>query len=414
MSGILEGVRALEIAAHGAGPLCGIVLGDLGAEVIKIENPAGGDPTRGEMLDNDPTRNSYRGGMRGVPPGGHSVVFEFANKHKKSITADLTRKKGREIVYRLIEKSDIFYSNYLPNSIKRMGMDYETLAKINPMLIYASMSGYGNRGPESNTRAYDVLAVPRSGLMAAAGDSDNPPPIIRGSIADTSAGTYMAFGIVAALLARERQGIGQELDTSLLGPMVWTQNGSFLKYFMEGEAIKKPHRMNCDPFDIIYKCRDGQWIKLMGRKSDTFWHQFCRLLNIESVQNDPRFINDVKRQENRTELIKVFDKAFLNKTRDEWLALFKDQNVDFMYQGVFNIDEMPDDQQVKANSYIVENDHPTLGRINMLQLPINFSKTPAPAGKNPAPQLGEHTRVILSELGYSQTDIAELKEDKVI
>ena len=405
MGGLLDGICAVGFASHGVGPIAGIILGQFGADVIKIESPAGGDPTRG-----------YNRPGAKVPPGNHGISFEFTNRNTKSVTIDLNKEKGREIAYKLIGKSDVFFTNYLPNSLKRIGLDYQTLSKYNPKLVYAASSAYGKVGPDNNKRAFDPFVIARSGLMLASGEANGPPVEIRGTLADTTAGTFLAFSVIAGLLARERLGIGQEVASSLFAAMIWLQQANVQQYLYGGEGMGRQSRARVlNPLANNYRCKDGRWIKVGGGDDPASdWHKFCHLLDIESLEKDPRFEDIRKRQDNSQELIGVLDNAFYNKTSNEWIEQFKAQNSGLMYERINDVSDLSDDPQVVANNYIVEEEHPTLGHIKRLPFPMDLGKTPIVPVPKPAPQLGEHTEETMLRIGYSREDIAELRHDKVI
>ncbi len=404
MAGLLEGIHVIEFAAHGVGPMCGLVLAQMGAEVIKIEHPVAGDPTRGYE----------RVGMVKVPPGGHTIVFEFTNRHKRSMTLDVSKPKGLEIIHKLIDNSDVFFSNYLPKSLKRLGFDYETLSKRNPRLVYAASSSFGKNGPDSNKGAFDPMALARSGLMMASGEADTPPVEIRGTIADILGGTLLAFGVVGGVLARERFGIGQEIDSSLFGNLIWLQMWNVGQVLAGSPAMERESRAKpLNPLLGNYQCKDGRWLKLTAYQADTVWSEFCHVLNLESIEKDPRFGDQMKRQIHSEELVKILDGKFCEKTRSEWVEYFKTQNVGFMYEEIKEVGELSSDPQVLANNYIIDENHPALGHIKSVMFPVHFSKTGV-SDLKPAPQLGEHTEQILLKLGYGHEEIAQFKKDKVV
>ncbi|MBN1376624.1 MAG: CoA transferase [Dehalococcoidia bacterium] len=406
MESLLKGIRAVELAAFGNGPIIGIILGDLGAEIIKIEHRITGDPARGI---------STMYGVNTLSPGGKNMIFEASNRNKKSMTLDLTKEKGRKIVYELIANSDVFYSNYRHNSLKRINMDYETLSKYNPKLIYGAASGFGKKGSDYDKRAFDPIGLARSGIMTASGERNGPPGYTVGAIADTLGATMTAFGIIGGLLARERLGIGQEINTSLIGSLIWTQYTNFEFALMRGQSLARHQRTQAkNPLANTYKCKDDKWIMMGEPQADRFWHQFCQIIGIESLENDERFCDTLKRRDNSEELIKILDGIFATKTREEWLKYLKESGAKFAYDGIYTIEELTEDEQVQANGYIVKNDHPHFGHIKLVQFPIDFSRTPIDPEKKPAPEFGEHTEEVLLDLGYSWDDISRLKDEEII
>lgn len=402
MDGILKGIRVIEFAALGGGPLAGLLLGDFGADVIKIENPAGGDPSRIMYYLNE----------RKIPPENHSILFEFSNRHKRGITLNLAHEKGREIAHRLIEKSDVFTSNYFPKTLKKLELDYETLSKINPRLIYATSPAFGKRGPDSNKQAYDTMAMARSGMLMAISTTDEPGSMIPGAVADMMGGTFLGFAAIMGILARERYGVGQEIDSSLFGPMLWAQYLNISGYYSGNRLMPKEGRSNTwKPTSNSYKCKDGKWLYLIARD----WAELCRVLHLERLENDPRFADDMARTKNRKELIKVLEEAFAGKTRDEWIEHIKSSNApSTLYENVNVIPDLVHDEQILANDLLLEENHRGLGPIKMLKFPFNFSKTPVATSRKEAPCLGEHTDEVLAEYGYSAEEIAQFRKDRVI
>jgi crotonobetainyl-CoA:carnitine CoA-transferase CaiB-like acyl-CoA transferase len=409
MAGILDGIRVVEFSAILQGPVAGLVLTQLGADVIRIEDPIGKDRSRFNRAARQP-----------MFPQDKVPISAFTNRNKKAITIDLANEKGREIAYRLIAKADVFLSNYIPKSLKELGLDYETLSGINPRLVYASSSSYGKKGPESNWRSFDQLAIARSGLMMAAGEAGAPPVEIPGFVGDCMAGSFLAFGIISGLLARERLGIGQEVSTSLIGPLVWAQMVHVTQYLMNGRLAEQPmvrqkRTSVLNPLSNNYCCKDGRWLKMTGMHSDGVWHELCNLLSIEQAEKDTRFVTSRDRQDNNEELIQILDDAFKAKTRDEWIAHFRAKKAaGFLYVAIKEVSELPDDPQLWANNYFVKDEHPEFGNIRMVQLPIDFSKSPVFPGGKSAPQLGEHTEEILTELGYRREEIEEFKIQKIV
>lgn len=407
MAGLLEGIRAVEYAAFGVGPIAGLVLASLGAEIVKIESPRGGDPTRGfDAME-----------AKKISPDGHTITFEFTNRHKKSVTIDLAKPKGKEIAYKIIESSDVFFSNYLPQSLSRLGFDYKNLSNINPKLVYAASSSYGKNGPDSDKRAIDGLIMARSGLMMVSGELGDAPTQIRGMIADTTAGTYLAWAIVGALYARERLGIGQEVDTSLFGPLIWAQQWNISQILLGKQGIYREERAKSLPsIGNNYRCKDGKWIKVCtspgGGKE--CWPEFCQVLNIQQLEEDVRFVDPNERVANAEALVKILDGIFIEKTRDEWIEYLKAKKASFLYEGIQEVSELSNDPQVRLNQYIIEEDHPILGRIRSVKFPVNYSGTPLVSEMKPAPKLGEHTVEVLRRVGYSQEDISRFGEHGLV
>jgi crotonobetainyl-CoA:carnitine CoA-transferase CaiB-like acyl-CoA transferase len=406
MDGILSGITAIEWATFGNGPILGVILGDLGAEVIKLEDRIAGDPSRGIAA-------FY--GTKTMTPQGINLVFEFSNRNKKSIRVDLNKPKGKEIIYRLTEKSDVFYTNYRKSVAVRQGVDYKILSKYNPKLIYGMASGLGPEGPDSEKRAFDPVGLARSGLMTAAGEKGSPPGQIVGAIVDTLGATMTAFGIISALFARERTGIGQEVNASLLGSAMWAQFSNISLTLLRGQTMGRYNRKEVrNPLANIYQCKDGQWIGLSEPQSDRYWSQFCKVMGIEHLEKDPRFTDEWKRRDNNKEFIAILDKIFAEKTREEWAELFQKQGKYFVaWERVQTIPDLLNDPQVIANNYIVDFDHPVLGKIKVQPFPIRFSKTRV-GPRGPAPEFGQHTEEVLLEIGYTWDDIAQLREEEVI
>jgi crotonobetainyl-CoA:carnitine CoA-transferase CaiB-like acyl-CoA transferase len=402
----LEGIQVLELGQM-IPPAAGYMLGDMGANVIKIEDPVHGDIYRG-MTQMYGSTMSWAGGTH--------VGFETANRNKKSITLDLKQEKGKEIFYKLIDKSDVFLTNFSEQICRKLGADYETLHRRNPSLVWARASNYGPEGPSAEKRGYDPTAQAMSGLMWAIGERDCPEPMQTGStICDTMAATMLAYGILAALVARERHGIGQRVDVSLLGSMLHLQAQALMVTSLRGRPWARHSRKRVrNPFTNHYKCADAKWIMLSEAQADRYWHEICSVLSLQDLEEDPRFATAMGgRREHSAELIEILDKVFLTKTRDEWIKLFDERNVGFAYAPVYNYHEVLEEPQVLSNDYVVEFTHPVGGKVKVIGFPVKFSETPCSI-QSSAPEHGQHTEEILLDLNYTWEDIAQLRNEGVI
>jgi crotonobetainyl-CoA:carnitine CoA-transferase CaiB-like acyl-CoA transferase len=405
MPRILEGIRILEWTQFMNGSV--YMLGDLGAEVIHIEDRVKGDAARGI---------SAMWGDSIMLPGGRNVVFELANRSKKSLTVDLKKEKGREILYRLVEKSDAFVSNYRPAVAENLGLDYETLSKLNPGLVYVVASGLGTRGPFKDFRAFDPLTQACSGLMWVMGDRDDPEPVqVTGAINDCLGAAMTAYSVLAGLMARERLGIGQELEVSQLGSALVCLVASHINnQLWLGHAMARHSRTRArNPLANHYPCADGQWLMLSEAQSDRFWGEFCDALGLGEVEHDPRFLTALNRRKNYADLIAIVEKALATRPRDEWIRIFMEKGCRFSYAPIFNFSDVIAHPQVLENEYVVDFEHPTIGKTKTFGYPVRFTKTPA--SYSPAPEFGQHTEEVLLEVGgYSWEEIARLREEEVI
>jgi len=406
MAGPLEGIRVLECGGYLSAPSAGYMLGDLGAEVIKIEDRVKGDPVRGMS-------STFGRGM--IMPDGTNILFETANRNKKSITLDLKKKKGKELLYRLVAASDVFCTNFSGSAIDSLGIAYKTLKKYNPKLVYGVATGYGSLGPDSEKRAFDTIAQARSGIMGTVGEADGPPLQIAGAIFDQMTGTLLVNGILAALAARDRQGTGQEVEVSLLGSGIHMQAYNINVALLRGRPMPKPSKQTLkNPLANHYECADGKWLLLSEPQSDRFWHDFCLALGIEELEKDAKFATAKDRRDNFLELTATLEKVFKTKTREEWINILQTRGGGIAFSPVLELTELASDPQVLANEYITEVDHPTLGKVKMTGIPIKFSETPAQI-KNCAPNFGQHTEeVLMNVLGYSWEEIQTLKDEEII
>lgn len=401
----LEGVTVLDWTIWQQGPVSTTMLADLGANVIKIEHRVMGDPGRGmkailgSMVRQDLPFNTY---------------FEGQNRNKRGITLDMTKDKGREVFYRLIEKSDVLVSNFRFGVAAKLKADYETLAKINPRLIYAMGSGLGPEGPDASNPCLDLVAQARSGIMHTVNFPGEAPRPLQGGIADQIGAIHLAMGVLAAIIAREKTGKGQKVEVSLLGSMCWLQQLHVtLAINATGKAGVLSREEQRNPLWNYYCCKDGSWIMLAMLQSDRYWADFCRAIGRGDLAEDARCADMFTRGEHCTDLIAEFDRTFATKTRPEWFNILK-EGKDFICGPVNDLYDLITDPQVLANKYITEFDHPACGPIKIIGSPFHFSDTPA-AVRLPAPEFGQHTEEVLIELGgYTWEEMEKLRAEEII
>lgn len=396
----LDGVTVVDWTVWQFGPVSTMMLGDLGADVVKIESPQG-DPGRAMRATN-----------RSAAPlaGGRTAYFESNNRNKRSITLDLRRPEARQVVYKLVARSDVFVQNFRVGVAERMGMGYETLKRYNSRLIYASGSGFGELGPDAARPTFDATGQARAGIMSAnALPGDDPRPLA-GGVADQVGGIMLAFGVLSALVARNTHGIGQRVDVSHLGSLMWLQGLAISMGLLNGRFTAPGDRASAaNPLVNRYQCRDGRWIQFMNLQADRYWPDFCKLVGRVDLVENPKFENMMVRSENSRELIVLLDHIFATKTYDEWEAEIKRVSRDIVYARVQSLSELELDPQVIANEYIAQVDHPTLGKVKLANHPVHYSETPARISRT-APELGQHTEEVLESLGYSWEQMAQLRE----
>ncbi|MFC1987195.1 CaiB/BaiF CoA transferase family protein [Chloroflexota bacterium] len=405
----LKGIRVIEWTVFLQGPVACQILGSLGAEVIKVEEPGKGDPMRGSKKQH---------GVSQVLPDGSSAHFVCQNRNKKGIAVDLKKPQGRDIIYQLVEKADVFVQNQRKGVAEKLGLDYGALSRVNPKIIYGEGSGFGSKGSDSELPVLDTLAQARAGMLLYGAESDTaaePAPVEPvGTLADDAGAVALAFGIVAALLARERLGIGQKVESSLLGSAMGVIRQQIAGYYTTGIIMPRRKREEAaNPIYNGYRCKDGRWLRLAFVQSDRYWSEFCKAVDMPELEQNPKFSDSSKREENREELISILDRIFSTATYEEWDRRFRDSAL-LLYGPVRSIPNLDHDPQVIENRYLVDFDDPVLGVTKVPGLPFDFSETPW-AVRQSAPQLGQHTEEVLLEvLGYSWEQIAELKEEGVI
>ena len=400
----LDGIRVLDWTIFQQGPVATMMLAELGADVIKIEHRTEGDPARGmmkmigQLIGGDVGRNPY---------------YENNNRGKRCITIDVTKEKGKELVYKLVEKSDVFVHNFRMGVDKKLGLDYETLSKHNPKLIYAHASGWGPDGPDATDPSADYTGVARSGLMSVAGEPDMDPQMVMAGVGDQMGATMTAYGVLTALLARERFGIGQKVEVGMLGALMHLLGLAVtMRCISKIPTMRSSRKSIGNPLWNHYKCKDDHWLALAHLQPDKFWGNLCKSMGLEALENDPKFVDMDARGENAVELIEILDKTFLTKNREEWMTVFKNNNV--IYSRLNFISDLENDPQVLANNYIIDYDHPTWGKIQEMGFPVIFNETPSKITRA-APEFGEHSEEILIEvLGYDWDQIIKLKDEEVI
>lgn len=401
----LEGVKLLEFAAFINGAGAGYMLGDLGAEVIKIEEPVKGDPSRGATQLWD--RQMF-------VENGLNLAFEAINRNKKSITLNLKKEKGKTILHKLVKNADVFYTNYASSVRKRLGLSYEDLCVYNPNIVYVVASGYGPEGEDSDKRAFDVLLQARSGLMYACGDRDSEEPYeIIGGVMDQTAATMTAYAILVGLISRDRHGIGQEINVSMLGTGIHMQALNVMTTLWRGRQMARHSRKRVrNPLTNHYQCSDGKWLALSEPQYDRFWENICEVFEIEEELINKYFATPEKRRDNYTILIEILEKLINSKPRNYWIGFLKNK-AKFGYDVVNDMNEVVNDPQVLANEYVTTMNHDVMGKVKVAGSPISFSKMIA-GPQRKAPELGEHTEEILLEIGYTWEDIESLQNGEVI
>ncbi len=397
----LEGIRVLDLTHVLAGPFCTMILADLGAEVIKVEPPRGDDS------------REFGPFAKGVDGKEYSGYFISINRNKKSICIDLRKEEGKEILRKLISISDVVVENFRPGTMEKLGFSFENMRKIKSDIIYCSISGFGHDvPPEGQGRpAYDMVAQAYSGLMSITGPVGGPPCRVGTSVGDIVAGHQAAIAILAALWYRERTGVGQRIDISMVDGLVYILENAIARYTMAGE-IPRPlgtAHPTITPFQAFEA--EDEWI-VIPIGNDSLWAKFCKAIERPDLIDDPRFKTNPLRTKNRDELIPILQEIIKAKKAREWFEIFDREGIP--YSPVNTIDKVVSDPIVNYRKMIVEIDQPNVGKIKIVGSPFNLSETPGEV-RTSAPMLGEHTEeVLLNLLKFTPEEVLSLKEKEVV
>ncbi|MFA9287284.1 MAG: CaiB/BaiF CoA transferase family protein [Comamonas sp.] len=395
-TGPLSGLVVVELTNVMAGPVGGLLLADMGAEVVKVERLPGGDDTR-----------------RAIPPEiqGESATFMIVNRNKRGIAVDLKHPDGLQVVRRLIDKADVVIENFRPGTMEKLGLGYDVLRASNPALIYCKITGFGLNGPYAKRAGYDLIAQGMSGIMSLTGEGPGRPPVKVGvPIGDVTAGILASTGVLAAYIERLRTGEGQYVDTSLYEASLVHTYWQVAMAFATGESagpMGSAHPVAA-PYQAI-PTQDG-WINI-GAVSQATWVGMTRVLQLEHLLEDERFASNRERMANRDLLIAIISEAMRSNTTDYWVEKFEQAGVPA--GPVRKIKDMLEDPQTLARDMVIEVDHPVAGPVQALGLPIKFSHGNGVTRRG-APQYGEHTAEVLQELGYSSDDIAALAASQAV
>lgn len=394
-SGPLKGLRVIELAHIMAGPVCGMMLADMGADVIKVEKPTGDDS------------------RRFVPPeiGGEAAAYMMMNRNKRGIALNLKDPEALEVLRRLLAEADVVIENYRKGTMEKLGLSYEELAKVNPRLIYCEISGFGRTGPYADRGGFDLIAQGMAGLMSITGEAPGRPPVkVAAPISDINAGILAAMGVSAAYANVLQTGLGQKVDTSLFEAAIvqtYWQSAIAFATGKKPEPLGSAHPLNA-PYQA-FQTSDG-WINV-GAANQSNWERFLGVIGAPELNDDARFASNADRIRNLPALVEILNGYLSQETTETWLDRM--EKAALPAGPVNDILQMHADPQARARDMIVELDHPTAGRIETLGQPVKFSRTPGSV-ERASPRLGEHTREVLSELGFDSAKIDALIQSKAV
>ena len=391
----LDGIRVIDLSRVVSGPFCTQSLGDMGADVIKIEEPGRGDESRAFG-----------------PPflGGEAPYYLSVNRGKRSCTLNLKSDKGKSVLWRLLDSADVLVENFRPGAMARLGLDYETVAARYPRLVYCSISGFGGSGPDAGRPGYDLIVQGESGLMDLTGDAGGPPTRIGTAITDLTAATMAAQGIILALYARHATGRGQQVKIALLDTAASLLTYNAGNYFASGES---PSRRGNDhpsvaPYQTL-RAKDG-WMNL-AIANDSLWRRYCDAIARPDLRDDPRFATAPERVRHREALMPIVAELTAARTVGEWMDLLGPAGVPC--GRIRTVKEVCTNPQLVERGKVVERPHPTAGTVRMIGIPIELSDTPGRIETAP-PLLGEHTGDVLREVGYTEDQICTFRTEGVV
>lgn len=394
-SGPLKGLRVIELAHIMAGPVCGMMLADMGADVIKVEKPTGDDS------------------RRFVPPeiGGEAAAYMMMNRNKRGIALNLKDPEALEVLRRLLAEADVVIENYRKGTMEKLGLSYEELAKLNPRLIYCEISGFGRTGPYADRGGFDLIAQGMAGLMSITGEAPGRPPVkVAAPISDINAGILAAMGVSAAYANVLQTGLGQKVDTSLFEAAIvqtYWQSAIAFATGKKPEPLGSAHPLNA-PYQA-FQTSDG-WINV-GAANQSNWERFLGVIGAPDLNDDARFASNADRIRNLPALVEILNGYLSQETTETWLDRM--EKAALPAGPVNDILQMHADPQARARDMIVELDHPTAGRVETLGQPVKFSRTPGSV-ERASPLLGEHTREVLSELGFDSAKIDALIQSQAV
>ena len=392
----LEDVKVLDLTHALAGPFCTTMLADFGAQVIKLEPPGAGDIARG---------------WGAQLPGGETAYFVSLHRGKRGIVIDLKKPEGKELFFKLIEKSDVVLENYRVGALARLGLDYEAARKRNPGIIYCSVSGFGQDGPYRERAALDLILQAESGMISVTGEPGTHGTRAGVSIADMTAGMYCAYAVMLALRVKDRTGVGQQVDISMMEGQLALLGTQIANYFADG---KVPEPMGnaysvVVPYQTFHTKTRDLALAIAGEK---LWKKFCPIMGCPELLADPRYRNTVERSKHRDTLIPTLQAVFMTQSYEEWEAILLEN--DIPVGAINNLAQVVEHPQVKARQSLRDVDHPSVGRVRVVGSPVRLSKTPA-REPTPSPVMGQHTREVLQEvLGLSADEVAKLEAAGVV